>query len=95
MLDLGIEQHPRHITVSLRDDSRDVLLARQVSTQPLFRLQLHFGKEFAHRVFHSLAAQVLVANHTLGVKDVNRWSSRAADGPLVRRLRGLAENVPG
>jgi transposase len=34
MLYLGIDQHARQITVSLRDDSGDVLLARQVSTQP-------------------------------------------------------------
>ncbi|MCA9215709.1 MAG: hypothetical protein KDB27_21740 [Planctomycetales bacterium] len=34
MLFLGIDQHARQITVSLRDDSGDVLLARQVSTHP-------------------------------------------------------------
>lgn len=34
MLYLGIDQHARQITVSLRDDHGDVLLARQVSTQP-------------------------------------------------------------
>lgn len=34
MLYLGIDQHARQITVSLRDDSGDVLEARQVSTQP-------------------------------------------------------------
>jgi hypothetical protein len=34
MLYLGIDQHARQITVSLRDDNGDVLQARQVSTQP-------------------------------------------------------------
>ena len=34
MLYLGIDQHARQITVSLRDETGDVLLARQVSTQP-------------------------------------------------------------
>jgi transposase len=31
---LGIDQHARQITISLRDESGDVLQARQVSTQP-------------------------------------------------------------
>jgi hypothetical protein len=31
---LGIDQHARQITVSLRDENGDVLLARQVSAQP-------------------------------------------------------------
>ena len=34
MLYLGIDQHARQLTVSLRNDDGDVLLARQVSTQP-------------------------------------------------------------
>ena len=34
MLYLGIDQHARQITISLRNDSGDVLLARQVSTKP-------------------------------------------------------------
>jgi transposase len=34
MLYLGIDQHARQITVSLRDEHGDVVLARQVSTQP-------------------------------------------------------------
>src|ERR1043166_5046577 len=34
MLYLGIDQHARQITISLRDEQGDVLLARQVSTQP-------------------------------------------------------------
>lgn len=35
MLYLGIDQHARQITISLRDESGDVLQARQVSTQPV------------------------------------------------------------
>jgi transposase len=34
MLYLGIDQHARQITISLRDEAGDVLQARQVSTQP-------------------------------------------------------------
>src|SRR6266436_5094362 len=34
MLYLGIDQHARQITISLRDENADVLQARQVSTQP-------------------------------------------------------------
>jgi hypothetical protein len=34
MWSLGIDQHERQITISLRDENGDVLLARQVSTQP-------------------------------------------------------------
>src|SRR5262245_48118762 len=34
MLYLGIDQHARQITVSLRDDGGDVLQARQLATQP-------------------------------------------------------------
>ena len=34
MLYLGIDQHARQLTISLRDESGDVIQARQVSTQP-------------------------------------------------------------
>src|SRR5215813_5316619 len=34
MLYLGIDQHARQITISLRDDHGDVVQARQVSTGP-------------------------------------------------------------
>ncbi len=43
MLSLGIDQHARQITISLRDESGDVLPARQVSTQPE-RIQAFFAK---------------------------------------------------
>ena len=55
MLYLGIDQHARQITISLRDDSGDVVQARQVSTQPekahaffqqLTRERLHDGESF-------------------------------------------------
>ena len=39
MLYLGIDQHARQITISLRDDSGDVLQAWQVSTRPERDLQ--------------------------------------------------------
>jgi hypothetical protein len=34
MLYLGIDQHARQLTISLRDEDGDVLMARQVSTRP-------------------------------------------------------------
>jgi transposase len=34
MFYLGIDQHARQITISLRDEHGDVVQARQVSTQP-------------------------------------------------------------
>ncbi len=52
---LGIDQHARQLTISLRDDHGDVLQARQVSTQPerihaffqqLTRERLHHGECF-------------------------------------------------
>ncbi len=55
MLYLGIDQHARQITISLRDEAGDVLQARQVSTQPekvkaffeqLTREGLHDGASF-------------------------------------------------
>ena len=55
MLYLGIDQHARQITVSLRDEGGDVLQARQVSMQPekinaffqqLARERLHDGESF-------------------------------------------------
>jgi transposase len=55
MLYLGIDQHARQITISLRDQSGDVLQARQVSTQPdkinaflqhLVRERLQNGESF-------------------------------------------------
>ncbi len=55
MLYLGIDQHARQITISLRDENGDVLLARQVSTRPdkiheffqrLTRERLQNGEQF-------------------------------------------------
>jgi len=55
MLYLGIDQRARQITISLRDESGDVLQARQVSTQPekvkaffqqLTHERLHDGESF-------------------------------------------------
>jgi len=43
MLYLGIDQHHRQITVSLRDDHGSVILRRQVSTQP-GKVRVFFGQ---------------------------------------------------
>ena len=49
MLYLGIDQHARQITISLRDEGGDVVQARQVSTQP----------EKVHAFFQQLTRQRL------------------------------------
>ena len=55
MFYLGIDQHARQLTISLRDENGDVIQARQVSTQPekvtafftaLTRDRLRDGEEF-------------------------------------------------
>ena len=43
MLYLGIDQHARQLTISLRDENGDVLEARQVSTQPA-KINEFFGR---------------------------------------------------
>jgi transposase len=49
MLYLGIDQHARQLTVSLRNESGDVVLARQVSTEP-DRVQEFFTRLTCDRV---------------------------------------------
>ena len=51
MLYLGIDQHARQITISLRDDQGDVLLARQVSTRPE-KIQAFFQQFTQERLQH-------------------------------------------
>ena len=73
MLYLGIDQHARQITISLRDESGDVLLARQVSTQP----------EKVHAFFQQLTRERLRDGESfvavLEVCGFNDW--------LIRMLR--------
>ncbi len=49
MLYLGIDQHARQLTISLRDDSGDVVQARQVSTWPE-KIQAFFDKLTRERI---------------------------------------------
>src|SRR5262249_38824157 len=51
MLYLGIDQHARQLTISLRDDSGDVLEARQVSTQPE-KIHAFFQRLTCERLHH-------------------------------------------
>src|SRR5262247_1483181 len=70
MLYLGIDQHARQITISLRDESGDVLQARQVSTQP----------EKVHAFFQQLTRQRLPEGESfvavLEVCGFNDWLIR-------------------
>jgi hypothetical protein len=73
MLYLGIDQHARQITISLRDDHSDVMLARQVSTQPE---KIHaFFEQFTHERLRGGETFVAV----LEVCGFNDW--------LIRMLR--------
>jgi hypothetical protein len=67
MLCLGIDQHARRITISLRDESGDALQARQVSTQP----------EKVHAFFQQLTREWLHADDSfvavLEVCGFNDW----------------------
>jgi transposase len=73
MLYLGIDQHARQITISLRDESGDVLQARQVSTRP----------DKIHAFFERLTRERLKAGESfvavLEVCGFNDW--------LIRMLR--------
>jgi transposase len=70
---LGIDQHARQITISLRDESGDVVQARQVSTQP----------EKIHAFFQQLTRERLTGSESfvavLEVCGFNDW--------LIRLLR--------
>jgi transposase len=70
MLYLGIDQHARQITISLRDENGDVLQARQVSTQP----------ERSNAFFQQLARERLRNGESLvavlGVCGFNDWLIR-------------------
>ena len=70
MLYLGIDQHARQITISLRDEQGDVLQARQVSTQP----------EKVQAFFQQLTRERLPANEAfvavLEVCGFNDWLIR-------------------
>jgi transposase len=70
MFYLGIDQHARQITISLRDESGDVVQARQVSTQP----------EKVHAFFQQLARERLRDGASfvavLEVCDFNDWLIR-------------------
>ncbi len=70
MLHLGIDQHARQITISLRDENGDVLQARQVSTRP----------EKIHEFFEKLTRERLRSGESfvaiLEVCGFNEWLIR-------------------
>jgi transposase len=73
MLYLGIDQHARQLTISLRDDNGDVLMARQVSTRPE-KIQEFFQRLTRERL---QSGELFVA--VLEVCGFNDW--------LIRMLR--------
>src|SRR5262245_21687699 len=70
MLYLGIDQHARQLTISLRDEGGDVVQARQVSTQP----------EKVHAFFQQLTHERLTEGESfvvvLEVCGFNDWLIR-------------------
>ncbi len=80
MLYLGIDQHARQITVSLRGEDGDVLQARQVSTQP----------EKVHAFFRQLTRQRLRADESfvavLEVCGFNDWLIRLLQEYRCRKV---------
>ncbi len=73
MLYLGIDQHARQITISLRDENGDVVQARQVSTEPK---KIHaFFQQLTRR--HLSKGESFVAI-TLAVQDnIALWTARS------------------
>jgi transposase len=67
MLYLGIDQHARQITISLRDENGDIVQARQVSTQPE-KIKAFF-EQLTHK--HLSAGESFVA--VLEVCGFNDW----------------------
>jgi hypothetical protein len=80
MLYLGIDQHARQITISLRDENGDVVQARQVSTQP----------KMIHAFFQQLTRERLVADELfVAVLDREALLERWCLGLLALRLIAL------
>src|SRR5262249_22755664 len=82
MLYLGIDQHARQITISLRDENGDVLQARQVSTQP----------EKVHAFFQRLTRERLHADESLDAVPVGVLESV---GHIRDHGRGPVEAIRG
>src|SRR5262249_43555457 len=80
MLYLGIDQHARHITISLRDDNGDVLQARQVSTQPE-KINVFFQQLTRERLRN---AETFVA--VLAVCGFNDWLMRLFQDYLCHKV---------
>ena len=80
MLYLGIDQHARQITISLRNEEGDVIQARQVSTRP----------EKINEFFGQLTRERLRDGESfVAVLEVNRYQgefdeSRKAGGVSLR-----------
>jgi hypothetical protein len=98
MLYFGIDQHARQITVSLRGDTGNVLLARQVSTEP-DRIHAFFDQLTRNRLrgWESFVALLEVAGPPVadGNREAMRPTSTMGDCnasalvPLRKRSNGV------
>ena len=95
MFYLGIDQHARQITISLRDEGGDVVQARQVSTQPervhaffqqLTRERLTAGKSFVAVL--EVCGFIPYAART-GISSSNSWNSRVNSEAICCLWRAL------
>jgi hypothetical protein len=84
MLYLGIDQHARQITISLRDEGGDVLMARQVSTRPD---KIH---EFSQRrtIQRLQCGESLLPPHSTG----SSWKTTEVAATLPAKLGRLAKS---
>jgi hypothetical protein len=76
MLYLGIDQHTRQITISLRNEKGDVVQARQVSTKPE-RINAFFGRLTRERL---QKGEQFIA--VLEVRGFNDWLIRMLQDSL-------------
>jgi len=81
MLFLGIDQLARQLTDSLRDQSGDVLLARQVSMQP--QMILEFFDQLTRRCAQ-LDEQFIAVVEVCGFND---WMIPSGDGLRVLQFQ--------
>ncbi len=90
MFYLGIDQHARQITISLRDEDGDVLMARQVSTKPekIHEFFQRLTRERLQNELHGVTGRSIRKLHSIsddrreinGLKCENRTSHNSRAG---------------
>ena len=86
MLYLGIDQHARQITISLRDDNGDVLQARQVSTQPA-KINAFFQRVTRERLLWVNRDRLLARKWVRGLRQVDIAATTDQENRRLTTLR--------